>query len=162
MTPYRRSYRARTRCLAAAVVSLLLLGCVRDLSGPSVTITGPGGAELTAVRVEIADTPSKREVGLMYRKHLDEDAGMLFIFPESGHLSFWMKNTVIPLDMIFADSDARVVGIVADAEPFTETPRGVDGSAQYVLEVNAGFCARHHVAAGDRFEFAGFTPRTVQ
>ncbi len=134
-----------------------LLGCTR---GPCVTISTPAGKQLAALSVEIADDDTKREVGLMYRKHLDEYAGMIFVFPQPAPLKFWMKNTVIPLDMIFADQTGRVTGVVANAVPFSETPLGVPGLSQYVLEVNGGFAARHSVAAGDRLEFSGFQPVT--
>jgi len=135
---------------------ILLAACSHD---PSVDIVSPDGSRLAAVQVEIADTTTKRETGLMYRNHLDEDAGMIFVFTQPDRLSFWMKNTEIPLDMVFADANARVVGIVANAEPYTETPRAVDAPAQYVLEVNGGFCLAHHVASGDTLRFDGFDPQ---
>lgn len=130
--------------------------------GPRVAIVGSGGKDLAQVRVEIADTASKRETGLMRRSHLDEDAGMIFVFPAPDRLQFWMKNTEIPLDMIFADSSGWIVGIVANAAPYTLTPRGVDVDASYVLEVNGGFAARHHIAVGDRLDFIGFAPHAAQ
>ena len=83
------------------------------------------------------------------------DAGMLFVFPRAQHLTFWMKNTVLPLDMIFIGDDRRVVGIVKDAVPYTTTPREVAGDSRYVLEVNAGFSERHGVRAGDAVTFEG-------
>lgn len=134
-----------------------LLGCTR---GPCVTISAPDGKQLAAVSVEVANDDTKREVGLMYRKHLDDYAGMIFVFPQPAPLKFWMKNTVIPLDMIFADQTGRVTGVVANAVPFSETPLGVPGLSQYVLEVNGGFAARHSIVAGDRMEFSGFQPVT--
>jgi uncharacterized membrane protein (UPF0127 family) len=143
----------------AALFALLLIACAR---GPCVSIVAPGGKELVRVRVEIADTASERETGLMYRSHLDEDAGMIFVFSEPARLSFWMKNTEIPLDMIFADADGKIVGIVADAAPYTLTPRAVDADSSYVLEVNGGFAARHHIAAGDKLVFSGFTPHASE
>jgi len=87
---------------------------------------------------------------------------MLFIFPAAEPLKFWMKHTEIPLDMIFADANGRIVGIVADATPYSEQPVGPDTPALYVLEVNGGFCARHGVRKGDRMSFAGFEPHTRQ
>ena len=125
-------------------------------------IVGSGGNELAQVRVEIADSANKRETGLMRRSHLDEDAGMIFVFPAPDRLQFWMKNTEIPLDMIFADSSGWIVGIVVNAAPYTLTPRGVDADASYVLEVNGGFAARHHVTVGDRLDFIGFTAHAAQ
>jgi uncharacterized membrane protein (UPF0127 family) len=114
------------------------------------------------VGVELARTPGQRTFGLMYRGHLDEDAGMLFIFPAAQALKFWMKHTEIPLDMIFADRSGVVVGIVANATPYSERPVGPDAPAIYVLEVNGGFCARHGVRAGDKMRFVGFEPHTSE
>jgi uncharacterized membrane protein (UPF0127 family) len=150
---------ARALCVRALAVLVLLgavAGCARD---PEVALDAPNGAQRAAVRVELAQTPAKRELGLMYRNHMDENNGMLFVFPASERLRFWMKNTEIPLDMIFADSSGRIVGIVAKAEPYSQRPVGPDADAQYVLEVNGGFCARHGVRAGDRMRFVGFEPR---
>ncbi|MGH7935240.1 MAG: DUF192 domain-containing protein [Candidatus Binataceae bacterium] len=128
---------------------------------PRVAIVAPTGKPITAVRVEIAATPGAREFGLMYREHLDEDAGMIFLFDVPRHLTFWMKNTEIPLDMIFADGSGRIVGIIADAQPLLEKLLSVSGDSQYVLEVNGGFCTRHGVKPGDRLQFIGFSPKTA-
>jgi uncharacterized membrane protein (UPF0127 family) len=146
------------------VIAALMLGVTiaASASGPRVAIDAPDGSERALVRVEIADTPATRERGLMFHAHLDPDAGMIFIFPKPDHLEFWMKNTPIPLDMIFADKARKIVGIVAEAEPLSEKAVGVDTDSQYVLEVNGGFCKQHHVAAGDRLNFMGFTPHAQQ
>jgi uncharacterized protein len=105
------------------------------------------------VQVEVADTPDTRARGLMYRRDLAADAGMLFIFPNESVQRFWMKNTPLPLDMLFIDAAHRIVGIVADTRPFTTNPLGVETPSQYVLEVHGGFCAAHGLATGDRVEF---------
>ncbi|MGH7778467.1 MAG: DUF192 domain-containing protein [Candidatus Binataceae bacterium] len=144
---------------SAAVLALMLIACAR---GPRVAIVASDGKPLAEVRVEVADTVAARETGLMYRSHLDEDAGMIFVFAAPRQLHFWMKNTEIPLDMIFADASGKIVGIVANASPYDETPRGADAEASYVLEVNGGFAARHHVARGDKFIFSGFTPHASE
>jgi uncharacterized protein len=125
---------------------------------PRVAIFAPGGSERATVRVEIADDEKDRERGLMFRQHLDEDAGMIFVFSASQVVYFWMKNTRIPLDMIFADQDGKVVGIVAEAKPYSLQSVGPGLPAQYVLEVNGGFCQRHGVMVGDWLRFSGFTP----
>jgi uncharacterized membrane protein (UPF0127 family) len=96
--------------------------------------------------------------GLMDRQSLDADKGMLFVFPTSEHQEFWMKNTFIPLDMVFIESNRRVLGVVRNATPMTEDPRGVEGESQYVLEVNAGFTARHFIDRGTQCEFVGVGP----
>jgi hypothetical protein len=107
------------------------------------------------VVVEVARTDADRERGLMFRQKLGADEGMLFVFPESRDHSFWMKNTLIPLDMIFIAESGTVVGVVQDAEPMTTTPRGVGAPSRYVLEVNGGWSAAHGVARGDRARFEG-------
>jgi len=146
-----------TRLLAIAAVAAFVLAprTVRAVT-PTVEIVGREGAVRATVRVEIADSAGKREFGLMYREHLDEDAGMIFVFAQPQHLTFWMKHTEIPLDMIFAAADRKIVGIVANATPLSERSLSVDGDSEYVLEVNGGFCARHGIKAGDVLKFAGF------
>jgi uncharacterized protein len=146
--------------LARLLFALTLAAALGAVQTPKVIIKASDGAERAMVRVELAVTPGQRTFGLMYRNHLDEDAGMLFIFPEMQPLKFWMKHTEIPLDMIFADSSGVVVGIVANATPYSERPVGPDAPALYVLEVNGGFSARHGVRAGDRMSFAGLDPHT--
>ena len=83
--------------------------------------------------------------------------GQFFIFPRQEHQSFWMKNTYLPLDMIFVDDNLTVVGIVADAQPLTTVVQGVNAPSRYVLEVNAGFAARHGIRVGTPVEFKGAT-----
>jgi uncharacterized membrane protein (UPF0127 family) len=138
------------------ILALALLGCAR---GPCVTIVAPDGTRRASVTVEVADVEAQREVGLMFRKHLDDGAGMIFVFKGVAPRNFWMHNTVIPLDMIFADGSRRVIGIVANAEPFSDKLLGVEGDSEYVLEVNGGFCAKNGIKAGDRFDFSGFSPQ---
>lgn len=119
---------------------------------PRVTIDSPSGRSST-VDVEVVSAPADLERGLMFRKSLPPDAGMLFIFPETAEHAFWMKNTLIPLDMIFADANGMVVGVVENAEPLTTTSRTVGQPSRYVLEVNAGWSAAHGVTRGDRMRF---------
>jgi uncharacterized membrane protein (UPF0127 family) len=108
-----------------------------------------------AFRVELARTSAEREQGLMYRTQMASDAGMLFIFEQSSELVFWMKNTLIPLDMIFIGRDRRVVGIVENAQPETLTARRVDGLAQFVLEINGGLSAKMGIQPGAMVTFNG-------
>ena len=115
----------RSRPFAFVVVLFALLGCTRG--GPCVAIVAPDGTTRATVAIEVANTAEQRERGLMFRKHLDDEAGMIFVFPDSQPRDFWMHNTEIPLDMMFADSSFRITGIVADAKPETDTLRGVDG-----------------------------------
>lgn len=109
--------------------------------------------QLVQLKVEVATQPKQQQMGLMFRESMPEDAGMLFVFPGSRHQSFWMRNTLIPLDMFFIDSNWKVVGVVEHAEPLTEDPREVEGDSQYVLEVNAGFAKKHGFGAGTKVRY---------
>jgi uncharacterized membrane protein (UPF0127 family) len=106
--------------------------------------------EKVCVNVEVADTARLRARGLMYRRELDQDQGMLFIFPQEDQKFFWMKNTYIPLDMIFINEDLEVVGILENVEPLTEELRSVGVPSILVVEVNGGWAARHGVEKGCR------------
>jgi uncharacterized membrane protein (UPF0127 family) len=113
-----------------------------------------GGAH--RVSVEIADTSPLRTRGLMWRTDLPEGTGMLFIFPAEVVQSFWMRNTLIPLDMLFIDQKFQVVGVVQWAEPLTLSPRiTVDRPSLYVLEVPGGWASRHGIRTGGRVELEG-------
>ncbi len=113
----------------------------------------PAGRPAVRVLAELAVTPRTREVGLMYRGELAPNRGMLFVFPREEIQVFWMKNTLIPLDMIFLDRHKVVVGVVANAKPLTLTPRRVNRPSAYVVEVNAGFAAAHGIRPGTKAEF---------
>lgn len=115
----------------------------------------PEGRDPVKVDVEIARAPSERQRGLMYRKHLDPNRGMLFIFEQPAQLSFWMRNTYIPLDMIFVEPGMRILGIVENTTPLSEKQCAVSGESQYVLEVNAGFSRTHGLTRGVEVEFVG-------
>ncbi|MFA4886665.1 MAG: DUF192 domain-containing protein [Candidatus Nanoarchaeia archaeon] len=102
--------------------------------------------------VEIADTFEERAQGLMFREHLDEYAGMIFIYPKEQHAGFWMKNTLISLDIIFIDKDFKIVDIHT-AQPCVNEdeciPYGPTEQVQYVLEVNAGYAEKNGIKKGD-------------
>lgn len=102
------------------------------------------------VKVELAIGEAQVQKGLMYRRTMPEDAGMLFKLADRTVHTFWMHNTCIPLDMMFVDEDGLIVGIVESAEPLTDTTRSVGCPSRYVLEVNAGWSRRHGVAPGQR------------
>ncbi len=107
--------------------------------------------EFSCVLCEVADTPSERMTGLMGRQSMDEDAGMLFVFDPSGFPTMWMKNTFIPLDMLWLDDDFKVVHIEY-AVPCVQMPcmsYGSPSPAKYVLELNAGYVQRHNIKVGD-------------
>ncbi|HET8541823.1 MAG TPA: DUF192 domain-containing protein [Anaeromyxobacter sp.] len=122
------------------------------VSRPRVVIETSAGAR-HAVDVEIARTEPERRQGLMNRASLPETAGMLFLFDRTSVHTFWMKNTLIPLDIIFIDEEGRIAGIVERAEPRTLTERSVGRPSRYVLEVNGGWARARGVRAGDRVRF---------
>ena len=128
---------------------------------PRVTIATREGGELT-FQVEVADTPAKRELGLQYRRDLPVDRGMIFLFPVESEHSFWMKNTPIPLDMIFIGRDRKIVGIVEQAVPFSTDSRSVPGASQFVLEINGGLAKRYGIKAGDFVRFHHLSPESVR
>lgn len=153
----------RARLIIVAWIAIALMPALAACDPtPQVAIVSSDNSQRAAVKVEIANTPDARELGLMYRNHLEEDAGMIFIFPGPTAAQFWMKNTVIPLDMLFADSNGKVLGIVANAQPYSEALLGGFAGTVYVLEVNAGYAAKHHIVAGDRLRFQGFNPLTAR
>jgi len=102
--------------------------------------------------VEIADTDALRQLGLMNRDSLAENAGMLFVYPNEQILSFWMRNTRMPLDIAFIDRSGRIVNI-EQMEPQTDTTHESRGPAMYALEMEWGWFSAHGVEAGDRLEF---------
>ena len=113
---------------------------------PSFVLEGYGsfldGADtLATFRLELAESPQEQAQGIMWRKHMDPDMGMLFLMPEEQMQSFWMKNTYIPLDIIYLTESGKVVSIQANAQPFNETPLPSEGPAKLVLELRGGTCA---------------------
>lgn len=129
-------------------------GSVGTAAKTGEVVVAAGQRKLT-FHVEVAITESERQRGLMYRSRLEPESGMLFVFPAPSRLVFWMKNTLIPLDMIFIGADRRVVGIVENAEPRSEVPRGVERDAQYVLEIAGGLSRRLGIGPGAEVEIRG-------
>jgi uncharacterized protein len=127
------------------------------VEGPAVVIHTRANVE-KVVHVEVARTDATRMHGLMFRRDMAEDHGMIFVFRDPAHQTFWMHNTLIPLDMIFIRPDRTILGIVRNATPETDDPRDVPGDSQYVLEVNGGWCQRNNVNAGDRLELVDIGP----
>jgi uncharacterized membrane protein (UPF0127 family) len=117
-----------------------------------VVLTVHGGVEQRVI-VELARTERERNRGLMYRQSLAAGRGMLFLFEHSEPLKFWMKNTYIPLDMIFMNEARRVVYVEENAEPLTTVQRGPDVDCRYVLEVPGGWARAHGVEPGVAVKF---------
>lgn len=105
------------------------------------------------IDIEVADDEPERIQGLMYRDSMPEFAGMLFMFPVEEPIAFWMKNTHISLDIIYVNSDRQIVSIAANTTPYSQEQIPSIKPAQYVVEVNAGFAARHGIKEGDYIQF---------
>ena len=132
----------------AVFLLMFLIGCAKNLD----EVLIDNGNKLISVNVEIADDNDERARGLMFRENLDQNEGMLFVFDDEDYRSFWMKNTLIPLGMIFIDKNFKIVDI-KNAGPCKEdhcTPYKSYKPAQYVLEVNSGFTTENNVQVGDR------------
>lgn len=126
----------------------------------TVVVEAPDGPK--SFTVELAITGPERNKGLMFREQMDDDAGMLFLFEEMKIQSFWMKNTRIPLDMLFIDEDFVIVGIVESAEPMTTSSRKVAKPSRYVLELNGGMTRKLGIAAGQRVRFEGVPTHLIE
>lgn len=101
------------------------------------------------IDIEIVKDEKAIQQGLMYRKSMDENRGMLFMMPEMSPQSFWMKNTHISLDIIFINRNRQIVTIHKNTEPFSEKSLPSSQNAQYIVEVNAGYCDKHGIKKGD-------------
>jgi hypothetical protein len=132
--------------LGLPMLLLALTGCT-STAGERVSLTIEG----RVFSVEVANTPEKRRVGLMNREELAADAGMLFVFPEDRTLSFWMKDTLIPLSIAFISSDGTIRQI-EEMEPLSLRSVESDRAVRYALEVNQGAFERYGISVGDRVE----------
>lgn len=111
------------------------------------------GERIEAIAIEIADTDSARQRGLMDRRSLPERGGMLFIFDDADERSFWMRNTPLALDIMFVGADSQVVNIHQRTRPLADERYESDGPAQFVVEVRAGFTARHGIDESTRIRW---------
>jgi uncharacterized membrane protein (UPF0127 family) len=117
-------------------------------------IRGENGAQITKIEIEIADDESQRMSGLMHRKSMDENQGMLFMFDKNDPTTgFWMKNTHISLDIIFTNENKEIITIHQNTEPFSERSLPPTEPALYVIEVVAGYCKKNGIKVGDIFDF---------
>ena len=161
----------------------LLSGCSRDADPASSTTQGHSGVSSPAqaaasnppvahtapasesavvfetdagdvrVSLEVVSTPARIQRGLMHRQHLPPDRGMLFVFGSDRVRSFWMKNTLISLDMLFVTSDLKVAGVERNTVPLTLDSHSIGIPTRYVIEVNGGWTEKHGVAAGTQLRF---------
>jgi uncharacterized protein len=135
-----------------ALTLLLPPGAIAAGNGTVVLKTDSGPHSFA---IELANTPGERALGLMYRRALPTDAGMLFIYGQPQPLTMWMRNTIIPLDMIFIGADGKVHRIESHTEPFSTQLISSEGAVQGVLEVNAGTAAAIGLKAGDEVVYPG-------
>ncbi len=167
----RRGRRPVTEWLLISLLATTALSCGRVSTAPpqgspeagvkasssdravdAPTVVTPAGEN---IHVEVAIDPETRAQGLMFRESLPRGRGMLFLFPRSDIYSFWMKNTLIPLDMIWIDAEGTVVGVEANVPPCQADPcpsYGPDAEAQYVLELGAGEAARYGIGKGTHLD----------
>lgn len=151
---------------AAQFFRLLIISFLLALSASAVARADPATeiARITTstgehdFHVEIADTPKTRARGLMLRKSMPENHGMLFDFGAERPVSMWMKNTYIPLDMVFIGRNGRVVGVATDTEPLSERIITSPEPAFAVLELNAGAARRIALVPGDKVRHRMFGP----
>lgn len=142
-----------------AMILALVLGMAAQLAAAGcaedrVTIRGDWGQ--ATFTVEIADTPATRAQGLMYVEAMPRMAGMLFVYDRPQPVSFWMKNTLIPLDMIFASPQGEILRVHENAIPGDLTPIPGGDGVQMVLEINGGMSARLGIAVGDVMQHPSF------
>ncbi|HEV7427573.1 MAG TPA: DUF192 domain-containing protein [Thermoanaerobaculia bacterium] len=152
-------------------VLMLVLACTQRTAPVPATTTADAATpriilpDRSAVIVEVASDDATREQGLMYRDHMADDRGMIFLFPQAGEYPFWMKNTLIPLDMIWMNSDHRIVHIAHDVPPCKADPcpnYPPNAKASSVLELAAGVAAKHHLRDGDVLRFEGMDTIAVR
>lgn len=108
---------------------------------------------IAAINIEVADNDAEREQGLMYRDSMPENAGMLFLMESEEIQAFWMKNTILSLDIMYADANRRIVSIHKNCKPYSLDQIVSAKPALYVVEVNAGYTAKHGIKVGDYIAF---------
>jgi uncharacterized membrane protein (UPF0127 family) len=129
---------------------LIVSGIEGDKHLP-IGITGKDG--VVTFDLEVADTEAGRANGLMFRKSLSSNKGMIFVYENEGNHSFWMRNTYIPLDMIFVGVDKKIVGILENVPILNEAPRSVGRPSKYVIELPAGTCREFGITEGAEVVF---------
>ncbi|MBB3935291.1 DUF192 domain-containing protein [Aureimonas phyllosphaerae] len=143
------TFFARAAQVGGAAAAMVLMLASAAFADTATLITETGAH---AIEVEVADTPSEREIGLMNRESLAEGTGMLFDFRESRPVSMWMKNTLIPLDMLFVDKDGTIVRIARNAKPHSLETIPSGKTVRFVVEINGGAAATYGAKAGDKLE----------
>ena len=168
-SPKRRNVWIVVGLLAALVLYIYIkneFSRSRNINIPSSAVTEPQfrndgklfflggtGDTLAHIDIEIADQEDQRMQGLMYRSKMAMDRGMLFIFDDTEPQTFWMKNTKIPLDIIYISPEKKIVTIYKYTQPYSETPIPSFKPAMYVVEVNGGFCNKYGIKEDDSIAF---------
>jgi uncharacterized membrane protein (UPF0127 family) len=159
----------RLRTLIAAIIAVILLAALPlvlatcytahaqdDPTGPQPTLAKQpltiidDSGKAHHFQVEMAITPQEQETGLMFRTLVPADSGMLFVFPVVQPEPFWMKNTVVPLDMVFIDADGTIRAIAENTVPYSLAPVDSGGPVKAVLELQGGLTAKEQISVGDR------------
>lgn len=116
-------------------------------------ILAPDGKQKAAFDIELADTPETQKNGLMYRDNMQDNQGMLFTYKTADQMNFWMKNTYLPLDIIFFLPDSTIYKVYPDNVPFTETSISPFEKCLYALEINAGLAKANNLQPGDKLNW---------
>jgi hypothetical protein len=143
---------------ALLLIGLCLLSLALEAKGPvleTLAITTAEGKSIT-YNVEIARTESQMRRGLMFRDSMPEDQGMLFIYIPERTATMWMKNTILPLDMLFIDKDGTIINIAENTKPFSLDTISSGGQVRGVLELNAGQVQKYRFAVGDKVSHTTF------
>lgn len=146
---------ALSMMLSLSLAASAAPACKPQVVAKKAALTFPDGKK---IKVDVVDTPATRETGLMCRTKLPRDYGMLFVFPQQMGLGFWMKNTLVSLDLVWIGSDKKITVVAPRLKASTvDTPEDkvarAGGRGQYVLELPAGEAKRHHLKAGDFLKF---------
>ena len=156
--------QARSLITALSTLIFILLSAT-SCSGQSspdnlpivnLSFVAPDGSKSEVIRSEVARTNAIRQKGLMYRRELAKNQGMIFVFPGPDRdIQMWMKNTYISLDMVFIDSSFKVVGVLHDIPTLNLKPRTVPAKAKYLLEIAAGEAKRINIVQGAKLHVEG-------
>ncbi|MBW8784520.1 MAG: DUF192 domain-containing protein [Novosphingobium sp.] len=145
---------ANTGSAKATSASAATAAAIHPISGlPVIPLTVTHVGQRHVFRVEVARSDAEQERGLMFRTTMGPDEGMIFPMNPPRNASFWMKNTVIPLDIVFIGSDHRILNIAANAVPYSEQPLPSAGPVSGVLELNGGRAAQLGIGPGDRVDW---------
>jgi uncharacterized membrane protein (UPF0127 family) len=144
---------AYSRILRIAFVAMLAGWPQTAFAAEQVPVLVHAGGSTYRFAAEIADSADERAQGLMFREHLAANEGMLFLYPAEKPVAFWMKNTPLPLDLIFIDGSGHIVHVAAMARPYDTTPISSNGAAKAVLEILGGSAGQLGIKPGDLVEW---------